>query len=175
VILISRTPSYSGSLTAILFGDVLGVTSGDIRVLVVVVAVTLVVSALLYRHFLVLAFNEQKAELFGFRPRIAHAALLGLITLGIVGSFQTVGTLLVLGLLVGPPATAALIVRRVPIMMVTAAIIGVMSVAAGLIISYHFDTAGSATMAVVPIVLFFVVLTIKNVAARASRPVTAPG
>lgn len=175
VILISRTPSYSGSLTAILFGDVLGVTSGDIRVLVVVVAVTLVVSALLYRHFLVLAFNEQKAELFGFRPRIAHAALLGLITLGIVGSFQTVGTLLVLGLLVGPPATAALIVRRVPIMMVTAAIIGVMSVAAGLIISYHFDTAGSATMAVVPIVLFFVVLTIKNVAARASRPLTAPG
>ncbi|MEE8489606.1 MAG: metal ABC transporter permease, partial [Acidimicrobiia bacterium] len=112
VILISRTPSYSGSLTAILFGDVLGVTSGDIRVLVVVVAVTLVVSALLYRHFLVLAFNEQKAELFGFRPRVAHAALLGLITLGIVGSFQTVGTLLVLGLLVGPPATAALIVRR---------------------------------------------------------------
>lgn len=175
VILISRTPSYSGSLTAILFGDVLGVTSGDIRVLVVVVAVTLVVSALLYRHFLVLAFNEQKAELFGFRPRIAHAALLGLITLGIVGSFQTVGTLLVLGLLVGPPATAALIVRRVPIMMVTAAIIGVMSVAAGLIISYHFDTAGSATMAVVPIVLFFVVLTIKNVAARASRPLPAPG
>ena len=175
VILISRTPSYSGSLTAILFGDVLGVTSADIRVLVVVVAVTLVVSALLYRHFLVLAFNEQKAELFGFRPRIAHAALLGLITLGIVGSFQTVGTLLVLGLLVGPPATAALIVRRVPIMMVTAAIIGVMSVAAGLIISYHFDTAGSATMAVVPIVLFFVVLTIKNVAARAGRPVTAPG
>jgi manganese/iron transport system permease protein len=175
VILISRTPSYSGSLTAILFGDVLGVTIGDIGVLVLVAVVILVVSALLYRHFLVLAFNEQKAQLFGFRPRFAHAALLGLITLGIVGSFQTVGTLLVLGLLVGPPATAALIVRRVPIMMVTAAVIGVMSVVAGLIISYHFDTAGSATMAVVPIVLFFVVLTIKNVAVRAGRPATAPG
>ena len=173
VILISRTPSYSGNLTAILFGDVLGVTIGDIGILVVVVAIILVVSTLLYRHFLVLAFNEQKAELFGFQPRFAQAALLGLITLGIVGSFQTVGTLLVLGLLVGPPATAALIVHRVPIMMVTAAVIGVMSVSAGLIISYHFDTAGSATMAVVPIVLFFAVLTIKNVADRASRPVTA--
>ncbi len=175
VILISRTPSYSGSLTAILFGDVLGVTIGDIRVLVLVAVVVLAVSVLLYRHFLVLAFNEQKAQLFGFRPRLAQAALLGLITLGIVGSFQTVGTLLVLGLLVGPPATAALIVRRVPIMMVTAAVIGVMSVAAGLIISYHFDTAGSATMAVVPIVLFFVVLTIKNAKERAGRPATAPG
>ncbi|MEE9178952.1 MAG: zinc ABC transporter permease AztB [Acidimicrobiia bacterium] len=175
VILISRTPSYSGSLTSILFGDVLGVTISDIRVLVLVAVVILAVSVLLYRHFLVLAFNEQKAQLFGFRPRLAQAALLGLITLGIVGSFQTVGALLVLGLLVGPPATAALMVRRVPIMMVTAAVIGVMSVAAGLIISYHFDTAGSATMAVVPIVLFFVVLTIKNAKERAGRPATAPG
>ncbi len=175
VILISRTPSYSGSLTAILFGDVLGVSIGDIRVLVLVAIIILVVSVLLYRHFLVLAFNEQKAQLFGFRPRFAQAALLGLITLGIVGSFQTVGTLLVLGLLVGPPATAALMVRRVPIMMVTAAVIGVMSVAAGLIISYHFDTAGSATMAVVPIVLFFVTLTVKNLAERVRQPTTAPG
>ena len=58
-------------------------------------------------------------------------------------------------------------------MRVTDAVIGVMAVSAGLIISYHFDTAGSATMAVVPIVLFFAVLTIKNVADRASRPVTA--
>lgn len=175
VILISRTSSYTGSLTAILFGDALGVTTGDIAVLAGVVLVTLVVSTVLYRHFLVLAFNEQKAQLLGFHPRFAHAALLALITLGIVGSFQTVGTLLVLGLLVGPPATAALLVRRVPIMMVTAALIGVLSVAAGLIISYHANTAGSATMAVVPIVLFFVVLTIKNLAGRASRPATAQG
>jgi manganese/iron transport system permease protein len=175
VILISRTPSYTGSLTAILFGDALGVTAADIAVLVGVVLVILVVSALLYRHFLVLAFNEQKAQLLGFHPRFTHAALLALITLGIVGSFQTVGTLLVLGLLVGPPATAALLVRRVPLMMASAALIGVFSVAAGLLISYHANTAGSATMAVVPIVLFFVVLTIKNLTNRTSRPVTAPG
>lgn len=166
VILISRTSSYSGSLTSILFGDALGVTADDIVLLGVVAAVTLVASALLYRHFLVLAFNEQKAELFGLRPRLAHAAMLVLITLGIVGSFQTVGTLLVLGLLIGPPATAALLVRRVPVMMATAAVIGVGSVAVGLIISYHANTAGSATMAVVPIVLFFVVLTVRSIVDR---------
>ena len=89
--------------------------------------------------------------------------MLGLITLAIVGSFQTVGTLLVFGLLVGPPATAALLVRKVPAMMTTAAAIGVLSVAAGLIISFHANTSGSATMAVVPIVLFFVVLTVRTV------------
>ena len=165
VILISRTASYTGNLTSILFGDALGVTSGDLVMLAVVAVISVVVSVLFYRHFLVLAFNEQKAQLFGLRPGLAHAMLLGLVTLAIVGSFQTVGTLLVFGLLVGPPATAALVVRRVPTMMVTAGIIGVGSVVVGLIVSYHADTSGSATMAVVPIVLFFLVLTAKNMAA----------
>ena len=161
VILISRTDSFSGNLTSILFGDALGVTSTDLVVLAVVAAITLLISALFYRPFLVLAFNEQKAEGFGLRPRLAHIVLLGIITLAIVGSFQTVGTLLVFGLLVGPPATAALLVRRVPLMMGVAVVIGVVSVALGLIISFHADTSGSATMAVVPIVFFFVVLGFK--------------
>jgi manganese/iron transport system permease protein len=175
VILISRTASYTGSLTGILFGDALGVSNGDITMLGAVAAVTLVVSALLYRPFLVLAFNEQKAQLLGLRPRLAHAALLGLIMLTIVGSFQTVGTLLVFGMLVGPPATAALLVRRVPAMMATAALIGVLSVVVGLIVSYHADTAGSATIAVVPIVLFFLVLAARSVIDRARRPAAALG
>ncbi len=117
---------------------------------------------LFYRPFLGLSFNEQKARLLGLRPQVAHFAMLVLITLSIVGSFQTVGTLLVFGLLVGPAATAALIARRVPTIMILASVIGVVSVAAGLLISYHANTAGSATMALVPIVLFFIVLTIRN-------------
>jgi len=124
-----------------------------------------VTSVVFYRSFLVLSFNEQKASLYGLHPRATHVLLLALIVLSIVGSFQTVGTLLVFGLLVGPPATAALLVRRVPAMMAVAALIGVFSVVVGLIISYHANTSGSATMAVVPIVLFFAVLTTKNIAA----------
>jgi ABC-type Mn2+/Zn2+ transport system permease subunit len=168
VILISRTASYTGNLTAILFGDALGVTSNDIWLLGGLLVITLLGSVLGFRPFLALAFNEQKAELLGLRPRLAHIALLGLITIAIVGSFQTVGTLLVFGLLVGPPATAALLVRRVPAMMTVAAVIGVVSVAAGLMISFHANTSGSATMAIVPIGLFFVVLTIKSLRARTS-------
>ena len=158
VMLISRIPSYTGSLTAILFGDALGVTEGDIVVLGVVLGVSVIASLLLYRPLLVLAFNEQKARLLRLRPALAHWVLLMLITAVIVGAFQTVGTLLVFGLLVGPPATAALLVRRVPMMMAVAALIGVLSVVLGLLISYHLDTAGSATMALIPIVLFFLVL-----------------
>lgn len=167
VIIISGTESYAGDLTAILFGDALGVTGGDIVVLSFIAVATLIASVVLFRPFLALAFNEQKAELLGLRPRLAHVALLGLITLAIVGSFQTVGTLLVFGLLIGPAATAALLVRRVPVMMATAALIGSVSVAIGLIVSYHADTSGSATMAVTPIVIFFVVLAAKSWRRRA--------
>jgi manganese/iron transport system permease protein len=162
VILISRSDSYTGSLTGILFGDVLGVTNGDLAVLAGVVVLVFAGSSLLYRHFLVLSFNEQKARLLGLRPQLAHVALLSLMTVSIVGSFQTVGTLLVFGLLVGPPATAALLVRRVPTMMITAAAIGVGSVIVGLIVSYYANTSGSATMAVIPVVLFFAVLTFRS-------------
>ncbi|MGH8948914.1 MAG: metal ABC transporter permease, partial [Acidimicrobiia bacterium] len=170
VILISRTESFAGNLTSILFGDALGVTSGDLVALAIVAAIVLVMTIALYRHFLVLSFNEQKARLFGLRPGMAHIALLSLITISIVGSFQTVGTLLVFGLLVGPPATAALLVKRVPTMMATAATIGVVSVVLGLLVSYHANTSGSATMAVIPIALFFVVLTLRSVRRAVPTP-----
>ncbi|MGI9665723.1 MAG: zinc ABC transporter permease AztB [Acidimicrobiia bacterium] len=169
VILVSRTTSYVGNITSILFGDALGVTSGDIMMLAVLAAIVGVASIVLYRPFLVLSFNESKAQLLGLRPRLAHGALLVLITIAIVGSFQTVGTLLVFGLLVGPPATAALVVRRVPAIMLGGAVIGVGSVLVGLIVSYHAATSASATIAITPIVLFFIVLTIRSIAQRMGR------
>ncbi len=174
VILVSRTPAYTGTITSILFGDALGVSTGDIVASAGVAGVTVVASVLLYRQILVLEFNEQKARLLGLRPRLSHALLLALITITIVGSFQTVGTLLVLGLLVGPPATATLLVRRVPIIMATAAIIGVLAVVVGLVISFHANTSGSATMAVVPIALFFLVLTFRSIASRLRRRSISP-
>ena len=171
VIFISRTPSYGGRLTSVLFGDMLGVTSSDILMVAVVTAVVGLASVLLYRAFLTLSFNDQKARLLGMHPGFTNAALLALITLAIVGSFRTVGALLVLGLLVGPPATAALLVRRVPAVMAVGALIGVLSVAAGLIISYHADTAGSATVAVVPIVLVFAVLAVTSLRSKSAAKV----
>jgi manganese/iron transport system permease protein len=174
VILISSTDSYTGNLTSIMFGNALGVTAGDMAILSGVAVLVLGVSTLLYRHFLVLSFNEQKARLLGLNPNLAHIALLSLITISIVGSFQTVGTLLVFGLLVGPAATAALLVRRVPTMMVTAASIGIVSVVLGLTVSYYANTSGSATMAVIPIVFFFAVLAVKTLR-RPPGAVPRPG
>ena len=166
VVIISQLDSYSGSLTSILFGDALGVTWSGIIGQSVLLAVVVVVTVVLYRPLLALSLNKEKAELLGMRPGLAHAALLVLIALAVIGSYQSVGTLLVFGLLVGPPATASLLSRTVTQMMVVAALIGVVSVWLGLTISYHFGTAASATMALVPIVAFFIVLALKNVLGR---------
>ncbi len=164
VIIISRSGSFAVDVVAILFGDVLGTTTGDLVLNGVVGIVVLVLVVVLYRPLLALSFNEAKAEVLGLAPRWTHLVMLGLITLAIVTSFRTVGALLVFGLLVAPPATAALVTRRVPAMMGVAAALGMLSVVTGLVVSFHLDTAGGATMSFVAVALFFVVLAVRTVA-----------
>ena len=164
VVILSRLDSYAGSLTSILFGDALGVSWSDITGQVVLLAIVLLVSLVLYRPLVALSLNREKAHLLGLHPRTTHAVLLALIALAIIGSYQSVGTLLVLGLLIGPPAVASLLVRTIPQLMLVAAVIGVASVWLGLTISYYLGTAGSATMALVPVVAFFVVMAIRELA-----------
>ena len=166
VVIISRLDTYSGSLTSILFGDALGVTQSDLYGQAILAVIVIAVALALYRPLLALSFNAEKAELWGMKPKRAHAALLVLIAAAVIGSYQSVGTLLVFGLLVGPPATASLIARTVPRMMVYAIIIALFSVWLGLTLSYHLGTAGSATMSLVPIVLFFIVLAITRLAPK---------
>ena len=166
VVIISRLDTYSGSLTSILFGDALGVTQSDLYGQAILAVIVIAVALALYRPLLALSFNAEKAELWGMRPKRAHAALLVLIAAAVIGSYQSVGTLLVFGLLVGPPATASLIARTVPRMMIYAIFIALFSVWLGLTLSYHLGTAGSATMALVPIALFFIVLAITRLAPK---------
>ncbi|MGH8924129.1 MAG: zinc ABC transporter permease AztB [Acidimicrobiia bacterium] len=162
VVLISRTSSYSGSLTAILFGDILAASGVDLILLGAGAVVALALSVVLYRPFLVLCFNERKSELLGMNPRLAHFAMLALVTMAVVTSFRTVGSLLVFGLMVAPPATATLLVRRVPRMMTAALVLGAAAVIGGLLISYHFGTAGSATISTLSVIFFFIALALRG-------------
>jgi manganese/iron transport system permease protein len=175
VIIISRSGSFAVDLVAILFGDVLGTTWGGLVLQGAAAVVALGGVALFYRPLLVLCFNEQKAATLGLRPRLAHLLMMGLITLAVVSSFQAVGALLVFGLLVAPPATAVLVARRVPTVMVVAAGLGIVEVAGGLLISYHFDTAAGATMSGLAVAVFFLVLAAGQArAALAGRRAQAP-
>ena len=160
VVIISRQNSFSGDLTGFLFGDVLGVSDGEILLGVAALVVTLLGVIIGYRPFLALSIDASKAATLGFRPQAAHVAMLTLLSLTVVTSFRVVGTLLVFGLLVAPPATAVLLVRRVPVAMAVAVGFGWTAVVTGLVVSYHADTAASATVAGVAVAQFFVVLTV---------------
>jgi ABC-type Mn2+/Zn2+ transport system permease subunit len=176
VVIISRTRSFTGDLTSFLFGSVLGIKTSDIVIQAIAAAITLVAVLLMHRMFLALSFNPEKAAALGLRPRLAHVVMLTLVAVAIVASFRTVGTLLVFGLLIAPPATAALLVRRVPAMMALACLIGVGSVAFGLVLTFHYDTAAGATMAGTAVAVFFVVLATRELVGRFTRhrhPATA--
>ena len=169
VVIISRSASFATDVTSLLFGDVLGVTTADLRGQALGVAVVVVTSTVLYRPFLALTFNEEKAATLGLRPGLAHFALLALLATAIVASFQAIGTLLVFGLLIGPPATAGLLVRRVPLVMLTAVALGALAVVLGLAVSYHQGTAGGATIAGLAVAEFFVVLAAQEVTGALRR------
>ena len=158
VVIVSKAGSFKTDVTAILFGDALGITARDIQTQIIYTSIVVVLTGFLYRPFLALTFNQMKAQTLGMRPRMAQAALLGLLSLSIVASFQSIGTLLVFGLLVAPPATASLLVKRVPLIMAVSVLLGSLSVVAGLVISFHHGTAGGATMAGISVLLFFTVL-----------------
>lgn len=158
VVIISRSGSFAGDLARILFGDVLGVGWDDIRAQAVGVAVVLAVTLVLMRPFVLLAVDPDAATVMGFPAGRYHAAMLALIAVTVVMSFQTVGTLLVFGMIVAPAATAALVSHRVGVMMALAAALGSVSVWLGLAASYRWDTAAGATIVLVQVAIFFVVL-----------------
>ncbi|MDZ7674797.1 MAG: zinc ABC transporter permease AztB [Acidimicrobiales bacterium] len=169
IIVVSRAQSFANELTSLLFGDVLGITVGDIRGQAAATTLVLVVTVVFYRPFLALTFNRDKAFTLGMRPGLAQAVLLGVLAVSIVASFQAIGTLLVFGLIVGPPATASLIARRVPRIMVLSMLFGSLAVVAGLLISFHHGTAGGATIAGLSVAQFFLVLVIREAQAVLRR------
>jgi ABC-type Mn2+/Zn2+ transport system permease subunit len=169
VVIISRANTFAGDLTSFLFGDVLGVRDSELQIGVAALAVTIVGLVFGHRAFLALSVSRDKAETLGLRPGLAHAGMLTLLALSVVASFRVVGTLLVFGLMVAPAATAVLLVRRIPVAMLVAVGFGWLSVVVGLAISYHANTAASATMAGIAVAQFFVVLTATELGASIAR------
>jgi len=158
VIISGFSGSYLGDLNRFLFGSITGIDTDDLRSQAIAAAISVVGSIVFYRAFLVMTFDETQAKILSLRPRFAHGALLVLLAVSIVASFEAVGTLLVLGFLIAPPATACLLVRRVPRIMLMAVFTGGLAVVVGLLVSYHHGTAASATMTLTSVSIFFVVL-----------------
>ncbi|MBD0838025.1 MULTISPECIES: zinc ABC transporter permease AztB [unclassified Streptomyces] len=174
VIIVSRSQSFAVDLTGFLFGDVLAVRQQDLLVLAVALLAALAVSVLGHRAFLALAFDSRKAHTLGLRPRLAHAVLLGLLGLAIVASFHIVGTLLVLGLLIAPPAAALPWARSVHGVMALAALLGTSATFGGLLLSWHLSTAAGATVSALAVSLFFLSHVLSGLRDRRTRHAHAP-
>jgi len=163
VVMVSSTDRLTGDIDAILFGEFLGVDATDIRVLAIALIAVGAIVTWSYRPFAVMCFDTDLARAMGYRAEVHHRLMLVLVAATIVVSFQSVGSLLVFGMLLGPAGAGALIARRIGVMMLWAAIIGSLSVYVGLLISYHWDWAAGASVVVVAVACFFMVLIVVEV------------
>ncbi len=153
VIIISHSGSFATDATAILFGDILAISSGDLVLLAAAAAIGLIVVVLLHRSFVALALDSRIASVLGLRPQIAQTALVGLVTLAVVASYQAVGSMLVVGLLLAPAVAAGHWTSRIPTRMALAAVFGVAAVFLGLLTSWYAATAAGASVTASAILL----------------------
>jgi zinc/manganese transport system permease protein len=153
VIVVSHSRTYATDATAMLFGDILAISRGDLAALLVAAIVALVVAAVLHRSFVAAAFDPRIATTLGLRPQLAQLALVALVTLAVVSSYQAVGSLLVVGLLLAPAVAAGPWTTSIPARMAVATCFGWLAVLAGLLCSWHLGTAAGASIAAAAIAL----------------------
>lgn len=171
VMIVSRSTSFAGDLTRILFGDVLGTSWADVWIQLGATVAVVAAAIVCARPFLLLCFDEEQARVAGFSPRLYHTLMLAMIAATVVVSFQTVGTLLVFGMLIAPAGTAALLAHRLGPAMALAAAIGSLSVASGLLLSYHANLAAGASVVGVAIAVFFAALATHGLRGRRTAAV----
>ncbi|WP_193612733.1 zinc ABC transporter permease AztB [Nocardioides lijunqiniae] len=153
VIVVSHSGSFATDASAILFGDILAISSTDVVVLAIATGTGLVLTALSHRALVALALDARVAGTLGLRPALAQALLVGLVTLTVVVSYQAVGSLLVVGLLIAPAVAASAWTRRLPTTMALAALLGVLAVLVGLLVSWFAETAAGSSIAMAAICL----------------------
>jgi manganese/iron transport system permease protein len=158
VVLISRETGFRRDLTSLLFGNVLGISTTDIWVTLAIATAVLAVVLALLKELTLVAFDQTMARAAGYPVFRLDLVLLLLVTTTIVVSLQAVGNILVLALVVTPPAAARLLTDRLGRMMAWSALIGVSSGALGLFASYHADTASGATIVLTSTAFFLLAL-----------------
>jgi ABC-type Mn2+/Zn2+ transport system permease subunit len=168
ILLLSRVASYQ-DLTHILFGDILGVSRGDLWAMLAVVGVVLLLVVGFYKELLTTSFDPSHAIAIGLSPSLVRYGLLLLIALTVVAAIQTVGVVLVLALLVTPAAAASLLVKELPRIMALSVVFALLASLAGLYASFYANVASGAAI-VLTLTLFFVVAFLLSAIRRGRAP-----
>jgi manganese/iron transport system permease protein len=146
IALISSVRNYTVDLAHFLFGDVLGVSNQDLLLIAVFSGLIVLTVLIFYKEFLVLSFDPLLAETLRLPARTLEYLLLVLIAVTIIVSLQTVGVALMVAMLVTPSASAFLLTRRLPYMMLLGAVFASLSGVIGLYISFYASVASGAAI-----------------------------
>ncbi|GAB3810746.1 zinc ABC transporter permease AztB [Tessaracoccus terricola] len=174
VIIVSHSRSFATDATALLFGELLALSSVDLASLAVAAAVTVALAAVFHRGFVAAAFDPRVAQTLGLRPQVAQFVLVGLVTLAVVSAFQAVGTLLVVGLLLAPAVAAGPWTRSIPTRMVVATGFGIAAVLVGLLVSWHVGSAAGASITATAILLAMASGVLHPLLRRVRLPLVVP-
>lgn len=151
--IVSATPSQV-DLMHILFGNVLGVTAGELWQVLVLGALTLAVLLFKRRDLTLLAFDRTHAHVIGLNTRFLSVLLLGMLTLTIVVGLQAVGIILIVAMLITPGATAFLLTRSFDRMLLIAVVLTVTASVGGIYVSYYLDIATGASVVLCQALVF---------------------
>ena len=153
LVLISSTRSNI-DLSHILFGNVLGISGGDIQQTLLISAVVFSVLLLFRRDLLMFCFDPTHARSIGINTGFLHYLLLSILSLAAVAGLQAVGIILVVAMLVTPGATAYLLTDRFDRMTLIAVASSVVSSVVGVLVSYWTDRSPAGCIVLVQTGLF---------------------
>ncbi|MGB3189821.1 MAG: metal ABC transporter permease [Limnoraphis sp.] len=141
-------------LNHFLFGNILGVTLGEVRDTAIIAVIVILIVVLIYKELLFYTFDPLGAEAVGLPVNLLNFGLMVLIALTIVASLKAVGVVLVLSLLITPAGTAYLLVSRLHHMMFCGVGVGVLSSISGMYLSYYFNLPSGPAIVLVASGLF---------------------
>ena len=141
-------------LLHVLFGTILAIDAPALYQIGAITSLTLVVMAIIYRPLVTECFDPGFLRAVGGRGPIYHVAFLLLVVINLVASFQALGTLMAVGLMMLPAAIAQLWARSLPAMLAIASGSAAASGYLGLVASYHFETASGPTIIIAATCLY---------------------
>jgi manganese/iron transport system permease protein len=158
-------------LDHILFGNMLGVSTGDLVQSAVVAAVVTVAIGVRWRDLLLHAFDPQQARALGLPVGLLHYGLLCLLSLAVVGALTATGIILTIAMLIAPGAIAFLLARQFAVMLGVAVAVAVSASLLGVYLSFFLDSASAPTI-VLLLTLAFVAAFVRS--GRTMRAETVP-
>jgi manganese/iron transport system permease protein len=157
VVLVSTLATYQKDVAGLLFGNILSVGRGDLYLAAGTTVLAVAATLLLNKEFALIGFDREMAQAMRYPVFLLDLLLLGLITLAIVVSLQSIGNILVLAMLVTPAATARLLTDRLVTMQALSAALGVAAGVVGLYVSFWWNVASGGAVVLTTTALFFAV------------------